>query len=1160
MRFQRKRLMSKVLIMTYGLMALLAASPSSAQVNTVEFGKNRVQFKKFKWQYYQTDNFNSYFSENGMPLAKYVAQVAEQELPSIEQFVEYGLQRRGNIIVYNHFNDLEQSNIGLNLDWQTTGGITKLVNNKMIVYYNGDHNNLKKQVRQGIARILVDNVLFGDDLGEFATNQALLDLPKWLVDGYIEYVAEPWSTELDDQLKSALLSGRYKNFYQFAFEKPNLAGHAFWYYVAEKYKKENVTYFLYLARVYRNLNSASNRIAKKKFKALLRDFMTEYEDRYAKDIRGRRNFPRGTVSVVEEVRPNKDFIRFTANPAPRSQTYAVVEYINGVNCVVLYENYINRKVLLKNGTRNKEGEINPNYPLLAWDGKGTRLAVMYWEKGKIKLFVYDMVGRFKRINLELSQFDQVQSMQFMLDANTLLLSAVRQGQSDVYVYKINNESFDQVTNDIYDDLDASFVAFPNKTGIIFASNRPSATAVSSDTSMPGRQFNIFLIDNFANNEFRQTSQLTTLKYGDARYPTQYNGTHFTFVSDENGIGNRYAGFFSTARAGADTVYRVGDLFLRNPDPQELDSTLKAYDLAQPDSMFMVSVTTDSAYIFPLTNYQSSLTETKVAGDQGQVSEVRQEGDLKFLYKLRVDENALRRRNVNARPTDYRKKTIIEAQLAAGQAVQLQQPGGSDTTKANDFFESEFDKERKDSGAVSTGRVMQTEDAGGETILNKAKLFDYRLKFSIDNFSGTFNNDVLINRYEPYTRSLPISLTSSGAFNGMLKASVFDLMEDVRFTGAVRLPFFNGQGAGAAIGTGTGTNIFIADNSALFDGGGEWFARADYLKKRFDYSLLYYRKTEVGDAIIPINANQNGITSAKSISNLYQGVVKYPFDRVRSIRMMFGVRTDKIVLRPAGLDAIDTVILKRGDFNKQTFALVRLEWVHDNSIQKAMNIMNGLRYKLYIDWNTQINNVSNTDGKFSFIAGFDARYYYPIYRNFIWAVRGAGDFSWGNRKVVYYLGGVDGWLFPKANQFPVPQDADYAYQSLAVNLRGFRQNTANGNNNVIINSELRFPVFSTLFNKPINNAFLRNFQLVQFFDFGTAWNGTYSKIERPNVVYENQPVSVIIKAGGVGPFAGGYGFGARSTLLGYFLRFDAGWEMNGFFKGKPLLHLAMGIDF
>ena len=329
-----------------------------------------------------------------------------------------------------------------------------------------------------------------------------------------------------------------------------------------------------------------------------------------------------------------------------------------------------------------------------------------------------------------------------------------------------------------------------------------------------------------------------------------------------------------------------------------------------------------------------------------------------------------------------------------------------------------------------------------------------------------------------------------------------------------------------------------------------------LKRRIDYSILYYRKTEVGD--IPLDGGV--IIGGKQYTNLYQGVLKFPFDRVRSVRLMIGARTDKLVLRPGNDPRFDTIVLKAPDQNKQTYALARLEYVHDNAIMKTMNIWNGLRYKVYIDWNTQINKVANTDGKFTFNAGFDGRYYYPIYSNFIWAVRAAGDFSWGNRKIIYYLGGVDGWLFPKYNVLPSPQDPDYAFQSLAVNLRGFRQNTANGNNALVINSEFRFPIFSTLFNKPINNAFIRNFQLTQFFDLGTAWNGVYTKLKRPEVPYGNNPVTVVIRAGGLGPFAGGYGFGARSTLLGYFLRIDAGWQMNTFFKGKPVWHFAMGVDF
>ena len=155
-----------------------------------------------------------------------------------------------------------------------------------------------------------------------------------------------------------------------AFEKPNLSGHAFWYYFANHYKKENVTYFLYLARVYRNLNSAAQRICKKKFKEVLNDFMMEELEKYEKDIRGRRNFPKGSISVVEETNERKDFFNFSPSPAPRSQTYAVVEYRNGRYTVKMQDDMGNTKVLLNYGVRMSSNKMNPYYPLIAWDARG----------------------------------------------------------------------------------------------------------------------------------------------------------------------------------------------------------------------------------------------------------------------------------------------------------------------------------------------------------------------------------------------------------------------------------------------------------------------------------------------------------------------------------------------------------------------------------------------------------------------------------------------------------------------------------------------------------------------------------------------------------------------------------------------------------------------
>jgi hypothetical protein len=1124
--------------------AVFFSLKTNAQVNTVEFGKNRVQYQKFNWKFYQTENFNTYFSQDGLALGKYVAQVAEEELTSIEEFVEYGLQRRANIVVYNNFDEFQQSNIGLGIDWQNTGGITKLVNNKIVLFFDGNHDNLKRQIRQGIAKVLVDNVLFGDDLGEFAANQALLDLPQWLTDGYVAYAGENWSAQLDDDLKSALLSGRYNNFYQFAHEKSLLAGHAFWRWFGDKYGKSKTTYMLYLARIYRNLNAACNRVTKKKkFKTLLTEFMAEEGQKYLKDIRGRRVAPKGQLAVTEYIK-KKDFIRFNANPVPRNMSYAVVEFKQGKYYVILNENFVNRKVLLKFGARSREDEKNPNYPIMAWDGKGTRLAVLYWEEGKIKLFVYDLVNRVKISKTTLTQFSQVEDMKYMLDANTLLFSAVKSGQTDIFVYKIDKETVEQVTNDIYDDLDASFVAFPNKTGIIFSSNRPSATAVSSDDSLPHDNFNIFLVDNWNKSDFKQISQLTDMKQGNARFPSQYNTSHFTFVSNENGIANRYAGFFRTERAGLDTLVFIGGDVLRNPTLGEVDSLLKEWDKGDIDSVGFVSVTNDSTYVFPLTNYQSSLLETRTAGDQQQVSEVVRQGDYKFLYRLRVDESALRRRNVSARPTEYMRKVMEEEKIAQSK-LDLLDPNAVDSSgkKQNDFFENEF-KNEKDStqvGNVVESVALPTRDP----VLRNAKLFEYRPpKFFNDYVVSGFNNNVLITRYQTYAGGAgPIKLSNGDPFNGILRVGTSDLMEDWKFAGGVRL------------------STDLKNN--------EYVMSAQYLKKRIDYGVTYYRNTQQVTAYDQFGNPFN----SKLFTNLYQASVAYPFNRVRSLRFNAAFRSDRVVILAD--DRFQSPVTLQIEDIKKHYAILHVEYVHDDAINPAQNIWNGLRYKFYLDWNAKINKTTGAtaDNPYSFNLGGDGRYYLPIYRNFIWAVRGAFDISFGPQKIIYYLGGVDNWLmfgenikngkyryFNEANR-PDP-DADYAFQSLAVNLRGFKQNIANGNNAAVINSELRLPIFSTLFNKPINNAFLRNFQLVQFFDLGTAWNGAYDKIERPSVLYSTpgNPVIVKIKAGGIGPFAGGYGFGVRSTVLGYFLRFDAAWEMNSFFKGKPQLYFAMGLDF
>lgn len=1138
MQDHKIRFDKKIILLSTVLFALTMMV--NAQVSSVEFGKNRVQYKNFKWNYYQSLNFNAYYNQKGEEIAKYVIQIAEEELPGIERFVEYTLQRRANIIIYNSFNDMQQSNIGLGSNWMSADGTTQLVNNKLIVYFTSNHADLRRQIKEGIAKVLTQNILFGDDLGEVAGNKALLDLPDWLITGYMAYVGQNWSTKLDDDLKSEILSEKYKNFYQLAFDRPQLAGHAFWYYIEERYKKENTTYLLYLARIYKNLNKATQQVTKKrKFKDLLKEFMEYQQEKYSEDVMRRKNYPKGSEITSVEIGKRKDYFHFNVNPLKKDYSFAVVQYKQGQYKVILNDGDKDR-TLLKFGAKSKMDDINPNYPMMAWDPKGTRLSVLYEEKGRIKLFVYDVLSNSKPFNKDLSDmFEQVQDMKYIYSSQSLLLSAVKNGHSDIFIYDMDSEKLNQITNDVYDNLDPAFVAFPNKLGILYASNRPSATAKGSDTSLMKNGFNIFMITDFADNrpEFNQITQLTNLKFGDARYPAQYNVNHFTFVSDLNGIGNRYAGFFATKSAGLDTLVLVGAELLRNPSLEEIDSVLKVQNKTDVDSIAVVSVSSDSTYTFPLTNYESSLRESRAAGSGDLVSEVTRQSDEKILYKLKIDDKALRRRNVNTRPSAYMQRILELDRISQGEEM-ISKPKQKE--KEEDVFQLEFEPAKKDSNAVKK-RPM---DAIVPSVLDNVKKYPYKpLKFATDYVTTGFNNNVLGTRYQAYQGGYgPINLTSDNGLNGMIRIGAADIMEDIKIAGGFRI------------------SSNLKDN--------DWLFQFSNLRKRVDWGLAYFRSVKQLGL-----GNDNAVYPGKLISNLYQATISYPLDVTKSIRVTTGARKDNAIE-----SSFDMISLSSKSVSK-TYGLMRAEYVYDNTLNPVENIWNGVRYKVYMDWNAQISKLGTTSGRNTFNAGFDARGYYPIYRNFIWAVRGAADFSWGNQKLIYYLGGADNWFtfgsnrkvdkngvqsyryFNEDNK-PAP-DQSYAFQTLAVNMRGYIQNAANGNNAMVINSEFRLPVFTTFFSKPINNAFIRNFQLTQFIDLGTAWNGKYNNFSRPSITYadpRNPNVLVKIESPGVGPFLGGYGFGARSTLLGHFVKVDAGWPMNGLFKGKPIWYVSLGLDF
>ena len=195
--------------------------------------------------------------------------------------------------------------------------------------------------------------------------------------------------------------------------------------------------------------------------------------------------------------------------------------------------------LLDGGYRFLNRPLDLHPPLLAWQAGGI-LLVLLQENNRPELLTFNRRQGSDRLQPGGRQpvrgFSQVSGFDVADDGSTLVLSADRRGQNDLFLYSLGNGSTRQLTNDWFDDLYPSFVG-KSASEVVFASTRPDDTLRNTPrlllTSQPLR---LFLHEGRPRTErlrLVSDSSLQTLSPLAARPDRVY------FLSETNGIRNLF---------------------------------------------------------------------------------------------------------------------------------------------------------------------------------------------------------------------------------------------------------------------------------------------------------------------------------------------------------------------------------------------------------------------------------------------------------------------------------------------------------------------------------------------------------------------------------------------------------------------------------------------
>jgi len=383
------------------------------------------------------------------------------------------------------------------------------------------------------------------------------------------------------------------------------------------------------------------------------------------------------------------------------------------------------------------------------------------------------------------------------------------------------------------------------------------------------------------------------------------------------------------------------------------------------------------------------------------------------------------------------------------------------------------------------------------------------------------NDFLNASYQKFTGGgSPVYLNPG--IDGTFKIGMTDLLEDHKIVGGFRI---------------------AGDLSS-----NEYILSYDDRTKRLDKQFVLHR-----ESLLDVAQSDGSLIKVHTDEAIYR--LRWPLSEVARIGGSMSYRNDQTVY----LATDDAHLAQPSDY--QNWAIGKLEYVYDNTIKRGLNLYNGLRYKVFYEYYKQID-AKATDMS---VIGCDFRYYQKIHRDLIWCNRFSASSSFGAEKLIYYMGGVDNWFTPKFNNsIPIATDQNYAFQTLAVPMRGFYQNTRNGNNFMLLNSEVRWPIFKYLISRPIRSDFINNFQIIGFGDLGTAWNGASPWSEENSlnttiISYVGNPITVTLK-NHTNPIVGGYGIGLRTRIFGYFVRLDFAHGVEDGVILPRITYLSLTQDF
>jgi len=521
------------------LVCATAAVPAEAQY----FGRNKVQYKDFKFEVLKTDHFDIYFYEDERESAARVGRMAERWYARLSSIFEHQLQTRQPLVLYASHPDFEQTNVIGGMIGEGTGGVTEGMKRRVVLPLAGtlaetDHVLGHELVHAFQYDISADRTRAGGG----GAGGGIESLPLWFVEGLAEYLSigpvDPhtamWlrdATRKEElpQIKD-LSNGEYF---------PYRWGQAVWAYIGGKYGDDLI------GQIFRAGVRSGDSITALEETALIDG--KELSTNWHADIRAQ------YAPVMSVTARAHTFGRsLTATDKTRMATNVSPSISPDGKHIVFFSSrdlfsidlYLAETATGRIVRKLVDTAQNSHFTSLqfissagSWSPNSRQFVVGGVHAGKAVLAILDIADGDVAREIEVPQVGEILNPTWSPNGKSIAFSATVGGDSDLFVYDLSapqdsgqTGAIKRLTSDLYADLQPAWS--PDGDTIAFVTDR----FTTNEASLNAGDYRLALWD-VASGRITPVSTFGQGKNINPQWAP--DSRNLFFVSDQNGISNIY---------------------------------------------------------------------------------------------------------------------------------------------------------------------------------------------------------------------------------------------------------------------------------------------------------------------------------------------------------------------------------------------------------------------------------------------------------------------------------------------------------------------------------------------------------------------------------------------------------------------------------------------